>query len=442
MNAENVLLDSYESWGKYPKLKPSSAEFVRFRGEIPDFSHYKKPVLPYGCGKSYGDVCLNEGGVLLDVRAMNRFIAFDSETGTLRCEAGATISQILDFFLPLGWFLPATPGTKHITIGGAIANDVHGKNHHKGGTFGASVEKFELVRSGGERLVCSPEENSDLFCATIGGLGLTGLITWAQFRLVPCKNEYFNMESVKFNRLEEFFDINEDSEKDYDYTVAWIDCMASGGDLGRGLFSRGVHNESEPDELPAPPRKKAKTLPIEAPLINPLSTYIFNQLYYHKQQYKIEKSLVHYEPFFYPLDAVLHWNRAYGKNGFLQYQFLLPHSKAKSHMKKILKIISDSGASSFLTVMKTFGEVESPGMLSFPRPGVNLAIDFAMRGEKTLRFLSALDDLVRDAGGSIYPAKDARMSGEDFRRFYPNWKDFSEYIDPNFSSSFWRRVMK
>ncbi len=435
-----MSLNDYESWGRYPKQLPAQVEKLFWRSEIPDFNKFSKPVLPYGCGKSYGDSCLNENGVLLDTRGINRFISFDREKGILRCEAGVTLEQILDFALPLGWFPATTPGTKLITVGGALANDVHGKNHHKGGTFGRHVRKFELVRSNGERIICSPEENSDMFSATISGLGLTGLITWMEIQLSPCPSEFFAMEAIKFDRLEEFYEINQDSEKDFDYTVAWVDCTARGSSMGRGIYNRGNHADPKKMDIPEIKKKPPKALPIEAPFINSCTVNAFNKLYFNKQMNKIEKDIVHYDPFFYPLDTVYHWNRAYGKNGFLQYQFVIPFGKEQQTYKKFLEAVAVSGLSSFLVVMKTFGDVVSPGMMSFPRPGVNMAIDFRMTGEKTLKLLDYLDKIVREANGGFYPAKDARMSSSDFKRFYPRWKEFLQYKDTNFSSSFWRRV--
>ncbi len=433
-------LSDYESWGRWPKHLPYDVKKLFWRSDIPDLIDFKKSVLPYGCGKSYGDSCLNENGILLDTRGMNRLISFDREKGILRCEAGVTLEQILDFAVPLGWFPSATPGTKLITVGGALANDVHGKNHHKGGTFGRHVLKFELLRSDGERIICSREENSGMFHATIGGLGLTGIVTWLEMQLQHCPSEFFAMEAIKYDRLEEFFEINEESEKDFDYTVAWVDCTATGSSRGRGIYNRGSHADPAKMAVPEVKKKEPKALPVEAPFINNITVNAFNMLYYNKQVNKIERNIVHYDPFFYPLDGVYHWNRAYGKNGFLQYQFVIPFGKEREAYNEFLDLVSRSGLSSFLTVMKTFGDVESPGMMSFPRPGVNMAIDFRMTGKKTLLLLNELDRVVRDAGGGFYPAKDARMSSDDFKKFYPRWKEFLEYKDPKFSSSFWRRV--
>lgn len=437
MNPEN-----YESFGRYPKHYPADVIKLQWRKELPDIDKISTSILPYGCGKSYGDVCLNKNGTLIDTRGMNKLIDFDEENETITCEAGMTLSALLDFLVPRGYFLAVTPGTKHITVGGAIANDVHGKNHHRMGTFGTQTLKFELVRSDGTSMICSRDENPDMFAATIGGLGLTGLITWAEFRVIRIPSPYIKMDSIKFDNLEEFFKINSEADKRFDYTVSWIDCTASGSRIGRGIYTGGnffdQHTRtSDMKEGGSPPN-----FPLEYPFINNATVNIFNKLYFNKQINKTETSVTHYNPFFYPLDAVEGWNKAYGKKGFLQYQFLVPFGKEYDTVYLLLRKISESGLSSFLTVMKTFGNVSSPGMLSFPRPGVNLAIDFRYEGQKTLDTLDLLDDIVRSADGSIYPAKDAHMSGEDFRRFYPNWVEFKKYKDPMFSSSFWRRVTK
>lgn len=433
---------NYGSWGRYPKLYPSEVIKINWKDQIPPLNSFSKPVLPYGYGKSYGDSCLNDGGVIIDMSGMNHFIEFNPKKMTFKCEAGTSLAEILDFLVPRGFFLAATPGTKYITVGGAVANDVHGKNHHINGTFGNNTLSFKLLRSNGESFVCSRDENKELFSATIGGLGLTGLITWIEFKIIPCPSAFFEMESIKFESLDEFFEINDDSSKGYDYTVSWVDCTAIGSNVGRGLFNRGNHADPKKVELPKLPKQKISTFPFDKPFINELSVNLFNVLYFNKQFKKISKKIVHYNPFFYPLDAIADWNKAYGKNGFLQYQFVIPHKTGKEAVRKILKIVSTSGLPSFLTVLKTFGDIQSPGMLSFPRPGITMAIDFRFVGQRTLDLCNVLDEIVRDNGGVIYPAKDARMSAADFQRFYPQWKQFSEYIDPKFSSSFWRRVTK
>ena len=428
----------YQSWGRYPKAPHHSVVAPTWRdGRLPERDG--RPLLAYGLGRSYGDSCLNEGGVLLDTTALNRFIAFDREAGVLRAEAGLSLKSILDVIVPAGWFLPVTPGTKFITLGGAIANDVHGKNHHSAGTFGRHVTRFELLRSDGERLLCSPTENSELFRATIGGLGLTGLITWAEITLRRIESAMIVQDRIRFDNLDEFFEISAASDKRFEYSVSWIDCQAQGRQLGRGIFMRGNHATGPyPLEVRA---TKLATVPFDLPsfTLNPLTIGLFNQFYYRFQLPKSKHSVIHYDPFFYPLDIVSNWNRIYGEPGFMEYQFVIPHERGHTILRRLMAHIAAS-KQGFLNVFKEFGDLPSPGMLSFPRPGITLAMDFPNRGERTLRLFNELDEFVREAGGVLYPAKDARMAPADFQRFYPQWRDFARFIDPAFSSSFWRRV--
>ena len=430
------------SWGRYPRVKHSQVQPVYWRSDLPDLASLDEPALPFAYGRSYGDSCLNAGGVALDVRHLQNFISFDEETGLLRCEAGVSLAEILEVMVPRGWFLPVTPGTKFVSVGGAIANDIHGKNHHRDGTFGCHVTCFELLRSNGERLICSPEENRELFEATIGGLGLTGLIIWAEFRMKRIANPYIDSDYIRFGSLREFFEISRASDKDFVYTVSWVDILVGGENLCRGIFMRGNHNTSP--ELTTKPLKKPLPLavPVDFPsfVLNRLTVKAFNELYYRKQVPKQVHKVVSYDPFFYPLDSIHNWYRMYGRRGFLQYQFVVPFEHDYEAMREILGRIRRSGAGSFLTVLKTFGAIQSPGMLSFPRPGLTLALDFAYAGPKTLHLLDDLDRQIVQYGGAVYPAKDARMSAENFQTFFPRWKEFAQYVDPKFSSSFWRRV--
>jgi len=429
-----------QSWGRYPKVKHNQVLPVYWRNDPLDLENTDQSVLPHAYGRSYGDSCLNDNGTSLDVSHLSRFISFDEETGLLCCEAGVSLAEILEVMVPRGWFLPVTPGTKFVSVGGAIANDIHGKNHHAGGTFGCHVVRLKLLRSDGQRLICSPTENPGLFQATIGGLGLTGVILWAEFKLKRIVNAYIDEDLIRFSSLKEFFEISAESDQDFEYTVSWADVLVGGEALCRGIFTRGNHNQDP--ALAQKPLKKPLPLavPFSLSLVNPLTVKSFNELYYHKQLAKRVHKITSYDPFFYPLDGIHKWNRMYGKRGFLQYQFVVPFEDGYEAMSKILGHIRQSGAGSFLTVLKEFGAVKSPGMLSFPRPGLTLAIDFAYSGEKTLRLCEELDAIVRHYDGAIYPAKDARMSAASFQQFYPRWQEFAQYIDPHFSSTFWRRV--
>jgi len=429
----------YESWGRYPRVKHAGAVRIQPGARTLPFQNYEPTVLAYAQGRSYGDSCLNENGILLDTSLLTGVTAFDETSGVLRCDAGTTLAQILDLIVPRGWFLPVTPGTKHVSIGGAIAHDVHGKNHHRVGTFGSHVRQFELLRSSGERLLCSPSENVDLYRATIAGMGLTGIILWAEFQLKPITNPFIEVDRVPFASLEEFFALSKASDQDYEYTVAWLD-GTYGRELGRGVLMRGNHVT-----VNAPPRRKKDSrsflrVPFDAPgfLLNRMTIAAFNSLYY-KMQVRAAKGLIFYEPFFYPLDALSNWNRIYGRRGFLQYQCVLPYA-AEGAPEEILRRIRLSRLAPTLAVLKTFGDVPSPGMLSFPRPGITLAIDFPFLGKRTLKLFEDLDDVTRGAKGAVYPAKDACMSAQSFQAFFPQWQNFARFIDPKFSSSFWRRV--
>lgn len=439
------MSNNYQSWGRFPQVSQESIPLFWREKTLP-LPPPPITVLPHGLGRSYGDVCLNDNGILLTTHHLNRFIHFDTEQGLLCCEAGVSLAEILTLCVPQGWFLPITPGTKFVTVGGAIANDVHGKNHHCAGTFGCHVLQFELLRSNGERLLCSPTQNEEYYAATIGGLGLTGLITWAEIQLKRINHRAMAAEIIQFADLDEFFELSAGSDQYYDYTMAWVDCQSKKA-LGRGIFFRGNHVKAE--EIPAqwqPPLANRlpaalRTMPFNLPnfVLNQWTVSAFNWFYYHKQRQKIVSQFVDYDPFFYPLDAILEWNRLYGKTGFLQYQFVVSYEDHQI-IKTILQTIAESGLSSFLAVLKTFGELTSPGLLSFPRKGVTLALDFPIKGSITFELLEYLDDSVCEAGGVVYPCKDARLSARHFKSYYPQWEELIHYMDPRFSSSFWRRV--
>ncbi len=403
------------------------------------------PVIPYGNGRSYGDVCLNENGALIATRALDRWIAFDASSGVLECESGVLLTDIIDFALPRGWLPPVCPGTALVTVGGAIANDVHGKNHHRLGTFSHHLLEFELLRSDGSRLLCSPETNSEWFRATIGGLGLTGLITRARLQLRPVNSPWIVGDSQRFSGLEDFFALSAQSESQYEYTVAWIDCSASGRQLGRGVFSRGNHLDSGEESAALPP-PSARPKHLRVPLTPPMSPMFgasirfFNAAVYHRPSAQQRHARWHYRQFLFPLDGVLEWNRLYGPRGFYQYQCVLPGNDARAALTEMLQRITGSGQGSFLSVLKIFGSMPSLGLMSFPRPGVTLALDFPNRGASTLKLLDTLDDITRGCAGAVYPAKDARMSARAFQQYFPAWREFQRYVDPHFSSSFWRRV--
>ncbi len=428
------MADRYASWGLYPPL-PQRAVRIDWRDagwpEVPG------DVLPRGNGRSYGDSCLSDGGTLVDVRGLDRFLDFDPATGRLACEAGVLLGDILELVVPRGWFLPVTPGTRLVTVGGAIANDVHGKNHHRRGSFGGHILSLELLRTDGQRIVCGPDLESEWFRATVGGLGLTGLITRAELQLVPVPGPWLEVESLRFRDLDAFFALAAESDRTHEYTVAWIDCLASGRDLGRGLFLRANHTEADRSPAKPPPALRVPFTPPISP-VNGLTLRLFNELYYRLP--RAERSVQHYLSYFYPLDSVLDWNRLYGPKGFVQYQCVVPPNTAPAVLRRILDLIAASGRGSFLSVLKMFGDIPGKGLLSFARPGATLALDFPFAGAPTLALLDELDGVVLEAGGAVYPAKDARMSGETFRRGFPGWREFEARRDPRVMSAFWRRV--
>lgn len=430
---------TYPSWGRWPR---ATQRVMRLNNRFAPLPKFDGHALPRGNGRSYGDVCLDDGGTLLDVRGLDHFIAFDPETGVLRCEAGVLLGDILELCVPHGWFLPVVPGTRLVTVGGAIANDVHGKNHHAVGSFGCHVRCFELLRNDGTRRTCSLRKNADWFAATVGGLGLTGVVTWAELQLQHVPGEWFATETRRFDHLNDFFELSEESAREFEYTVAWVDCVARGKSLGRGVFSRGNHCAAP--ERTKPPRESSLRMPVTPPfsLVNGSTLRAFNWQHFHRAPKALRRLPQHYKPWLFPLDGIREWNRMYGPHGFLQYQCVLPPAAAREGVRELLDRIAASGTGSFLAVLKQFGTIASPGLLSFPRPGATLALDFANRGRATFELLDELDATVTEAGGAVYPAKDARMSGEHFRQYFPAWRDFSGFIDPALSSGFWRRVMQ
>jgi FAD/FMN-containing dehydrogenase len=428
------------SWGRTPSATQAIVP-IFWRHEDP-FARGKGPFLPRGLGRSYGDVCLNDGGTLICARRLDRFIRLDAEAGVVACEAGVSVGQILELVVPRGWFLPVVPGTKHVTVGGAIANDVHGKNHHRAGTFGAHVLELELLRSTGERVACSPRMRSDLFEATVGGLGLTGLVLSATLRLRRIVGPRMVHEPVPFRDLDDYFDRAAESEREHEYTVAWVDCLARGRSLGRGILHLGDHSE-EPDRGKALRGPSRMGIPFELP-ISPLNGALvsaFNAAYLAGQRLLCRRRTVSLDRFFFPLDRVEHWNRIYGRSGLLQFQCLLPPAEARRGLERILRAVAASRQGSFLAVLKNFGERRSPGLLSFPRPGTTISLDFPNRGEATARLFQELHAAAREHGGAIYPAKDAHMSGEQFRAQHgAALPVFRRLVDAGCSSSFWRRV--
>lgn len=426
------------SWGRL-SAEPHHVLDLNDPADVPRLlAQGARPGLAYGMGRSYGDVCLNPGGTLWRTGGLDRFIAFDDKTGRLLCEAGVLLRDILRLIVPRGWMLPVTPGTQWVTIGGAIANDVHGKNHHRMGSFGDHVRLLTLLRTDGTVVECGPDLQSEWFAATVGGMGLTGVITQAEIQLCRISSAWLETETLPFADLTEFFHLADYSEADWQYTVSWIDCFTRGG--GRGLFMRG--NPSLAFNAP-PPKSQPRTVPFVPPvsLVNRLSLRPFNMAYYYYNKLRISRSIRYYESFFYPLDNLFEWNRIYGPHGFFQYQSVVPRDVGQVAIQAMLNEIARSGEGSFLAVLKTFGARHSCGMMGFPQPGVTLALDFPNHGSRTSKLFDRLDGIVREAKGRLYPAKDARMPKELFEKGYPRLFEFVNYRDPGISSSLSRRLM-
>ncbi|MDZ8120345.1 FAD-binding oxidoreductase [Pontiella agarivorans] len=417
-------------WGNYPVIEAEvngfdSTEQLKQQLELPG------DVIAFGNGRSYGDASLQKRIVL--TRRFNKFLSFNETTGELRCQAGVLLSEILDVFVPRGWFLPVTPGTKLITVGGAIASDVHGKNHHVDGSFGQHVLRMDIMRNDGSLITCSPTENADFFNVTVGGMGLSGIILNATFCLRKIETAYIKEETVRAANLEEIMDGFEMSD-DWTYSVAWIDCLAKGDAMGRSVLMRGEHatttdlvNQAHRD-YPLSVKQGSKLgVPVSFPnfVLNPLSMKAFNFAYYNKTRPGKHEHVVDYNSFFYPLDAIADWNRIYGKRGFTQYQFVIPKAAGREGMRTILKRITDSGLGSFLAVLKLFGEQES--FMSFPMAGYTLALDFPI-SVKAMSLFKELDAMVADYGGRLYLAKDSRMNAEMFEKTYPNADEFRQVI--------------
>lgn len=413
-------------WGNFPRVACRTAA-PRTAGDltacIPG-----KPLIARGNGRAYGDAALQPNLTVL-TKHYDRFLNFDSNSGRLTCEAGTRLDTILDVFVPRGWFPPVTPGTKYVTVGGMIAADAHGKNHHVAGGFGRHVESLRLMLADGRIATCGPTENADLFAATLGGMGLTGIILDATFRLLPIGTAWMVQETVRLPDLDSAMAEFEASAH-WTYTVAWIDCLAGGARLGRSVLFRGEHAEIA--DLPADrqarpfdrPVRRLRRVPFEFPtwVLNRWSVRAFNALYYGRAA-NGHREVVDLDAFFYPLDAILDWNRIYGAGGFTQYQCVLPKSASRDGLTRLLTEIARSGRGSFLAVLKLMGP--QSGLLSFPLEGYTLALDFPVT-PPTLNMLLELDAIVRDHGGRLYMAKDARMSPAMLRRGYPELDRFQD----------------
>jgi FAD/FMN-containing dehydrogenase len=407
-------------------------------------------VIARGLGRAYGDSSLNRDEGVVELTSLNRFRAFDPQMGVLECEAGVSIAEIIEFLLPRGWFVSTTPGTKHVTIGGAIAADVHGKNHHCDGSFGKCVLDFLLMTADGSVVRCSPQENAELFWGTIGGMGLTGIILQARLQLRRVDSAYVRVNYKRTANLDETLEYFAQTNSQFRYSVAWIDCLAQGASLGRSVVMLG--NDAVADDLRArhrgdrfrPRPRGNRDVPVFMPhvLLNRWSMGLMNSAYY--ASHPDAERVVDYETFFYPLDFLSHWNRIYGRRGFVQYQVLFSPATSRQGLIEVLEAASRSGMASFLAVLKSSGPA-SGGALSYLFPGHTLAMDFPNNGPGLRRLADELDRIVLKHGGRLYLAKDALMSAGTFAEMYPESREFLRLkacVDPEnrFSSSQARRV--
>ncbi len=419
---KHEFIQKVTNWSNFPVVEKEmkSEDSVN---KIREFILTRNELIARGNGRCYGDASLGEH--IFSAKRLNKFISFDRLNGIIECESGVLLSDILEIIVPQGYFLYVTPGTKFISVGGAIASDVHGKNHHAEGCFSEYVIEFDIINERGDVLKCSRDGNAELFWATIGGMGLTGIILSAKIKLKNIETAYIRQESIKAENLDEVFRLFEESE-DWTYNVAWIDCLQKGKNVGRSLLMRGEHALKA--ELPAKLQNNALRLkkkfspmvPFHFPgfILNAFTVKIFNLLYYNKQQSKEVKNFIDYEKFFYPLDAVQDWNKIYGKKGFIQYQMVIPKENGKESMRKILETIAASGNGSFLAVLKLFGKNNPMAYNSFPFEGYTLALDFKINS-KLPQLVNQLDDIVEAYGGRIYLSKDS-MSRPSLTNYLQN----------------------
>lgn len=416
------FIQKVTNWGNYPIVEKEMRSDDSFR-KIKDFVLNNNEIIARGNGRCYGDASLGEH--IFSTKKLNKFVSFDRLNGIIECESGVLLSDVLEITVPQGYFLYVTPGTKFISVGGAIASDVHGKNHHMEGCFSEYVVEFKLMIENGDIITCSREENQDKFWATIGGMGLTGIILTAKFRLKNIQTAYIRQESIKAENLDEIFSLFEESEN-WTYTVAWIDCLQKGKNIGRSILMRGEHafQQELPQHLKEKPLRLKKkfepTVPFYFPgfVLNALTVKIFNFFYFKKQSKKEVTNIIDYETFFYPLDFVKDWNKIYGKSGFIQYQMMIPKQTGKEGMKKILETIANSGNGSFLAVLKLYGKENPQAYNSFPFEGYSLALDFKVNS-KLKKLIDQLDDIVEEYNGRIYLTKDS-MSRSSLTNYLKN----------------------
>ncbi|MEJ2479721.1 MAG: FAD-binding oxidoreductase [Acidihalobacter sp.] len=428
--------EKLSGWGQYPRMETRSSRPERY-AQLATACTAERTCIARGQGRAYGDAALSANSLVVATERLDRMLDFDADNGVLRAEAGLTLGTLLEHFVPRGWFPPVTPGTRHVSLGGCVASDVHGKNHHRDGSFGAFVDSIELFTADGGKHAIGPQREPELFHATTGGMGLTGLIGEVALRLRRIETAYILARHHPARDLDELMALFQDPERDDAYTVAWIDCLSGSG---RGVFMAGHH--AGVDELPPEMRyrplelspRRTLDIPFNLPggLLNSFTVSAFNALYYRVNADRQEPFVTDFGSFFYPLDGLDHWYRLYGRNGFIQYQCVLPEASATGGLQRLLDILQNRRQAPFLAVLKRMGAAGS-GHLSFPQPGYTLAVDLPVAGVRAQRLAAELDAVTIDHGGRVYLAKDACLTPENFRRMYPRypqWREIKREIDP------------
>ncbi len=420
-------------WGRYPVKECDIINIFyplkNLNGLTNKFSH----ITPRGMGKSYGDASLScKDGVVIDTSCMNKFISFDKEKGVIKALSGVSLSEILDLIIPEGWFLPVVPGTRAISLGGALASNVHGKNHHIDGAIANFTEEMEILTEGGLQ-VCTPLSNRELFFSTIGGMGMTGLIQSAKLRLKKIETSLINAKLIKTKNFEEALSIFAESDKKYEYSVTWVDCLAKGKNLGKGIVMLGNHVsakdfQGEKNKLDNK-WKREISLPDVFPnwTLNKYSINLFNFAYYNKMLGKEKNCIMNFDSWFFPLDIIKNWNVLYGKNGFIQYQFVMPFLNGKKGIEEALTFLSSKKIGSFLAVLKVVRE--DTVLLPFAVSGYTLALDIPIRNKEIFELFNELDKIVLKYGGRLYLTKDSRMSKDTFNEMYPRYKQWKETVN-------------
>jgi FAD/FMN-containing dehydrogenase len=429
----------YQSWGRVPVSTPLQIHRPSWADNVSQAFDGTEAVLAIGLQRSYGDSALNNGGALVDMTVLDRVHMFEPSTGILRADAGVMLGDLYKVVIPHGWFLPVVPGTQFVTLGGAVANDIHGKNHHRHGSFGCHVRAIGLIRSDGKGVI-TRLDSGELFHATIGGLGLTGIIGWVEVQCLPIPSAFIDVTNMPVVSVQAAAQVLARHDASHEFTVAWIDTVHR---QGRGVVHSGNWSENANRKYEAV-QGGGLPIPTDAPngLVGRWSVSVFNTLWYARHKLGATNTVAHLRSYFHPLDMLQHWNRLYGKRGMIQYQCVIPTTAGVGPIEELLALARKARQASFLTVLKSFGPRSSGGVLSFPMPGLTLALDFANTGSDVMALLDRCDDVVLAASGRVYIAKDCRLPGSTFRAMYPHWEQFRVHIDPKMSSSWWRRVVE